>query len=203
MKSQSTLRATTVHNQVRLHAPIEVTGDDVERAVFEQSKDEPAVARVFERLRGAAAERAAKEINRALAVDIFNILAQGWARVPTVHRAVQLSALTRGPPTLVNVDRHNIASTSLLVLDTSVTESTLPPLELVLELLADVQSATIRARNGGIDLIALGEASVLARLKYKSVLVKEHATGISCIPRDPFKPRPSAPERPASVDILI
>jgi hypothetical protein len=192
-----------VHNQVRLHAPIEVTGDDVERAVFEQSKDEPAVARVFERLRGAAAERAAKEINRALAVDIFNILAQGWARVPTVHRAVQLSALTRGPPTLVNVDRHNIASTSLLVLDTSVTESTLPPLELVLELLADVQSATIRARNGGIDLIALGEASVLARLKYKSVLVKEHATGISCIPRDPFKPRPSAPERPASVDILI
>ena len=192
-----------MHNQVRLHAPIEVTGDDFERAVFEQSKDEPAVARVFERLRGAAAERAAKEMNRALAVDIFNVLAQGWARVPTVHRAVQLSALTRGPPTLVNVDRHNIASTSLLVLDTSVTESTLPPLELVLEMLADVQSATIRARNGGIDLIALGEASVLARLKYKSVLVKEHATGISCIPRDPFKPRPSAPERPASVDIPI
>ena len=192
-----------MHNQVRLHVPIEVTGDDVERALFEQSKDESAVARVFERLRGAAAERAAKELNRALAVDIFDVLAQGWAQVPAVHTAVQLSALTRGPPALVNVDRHNIASTSLVVLDTSVAESALPPLELALEIVADVQRATLTARDGGIDLVALGEASVLARLKYKSVLVKEHATGISCVPRDPFKPRPSAPERPASVDIPI
>ncbi len=192
-----------MHNQVRLHVPIEVTGDDVERALFEQSKDESAVAGVFERLRGAAAERAAKELNRALAVDIFDVLAQGWAQVPAVHTAVQLSALTRGPPALVNVDRHNIASTSLVVLDTSVAESALPPLELALEIVADVQRATLTARDGGIDLVALGEASVLARLKYKGVLVKEHATGISCVPRDPFKPRPSAPERPASVDIPI
>ena len=192
-----------MHNHARLHVPIEVSGDDVERALFEQSKDESAVARVFERLRGAAAERAAKELNRALAVDIFDVLAQGWAQAPAVHRAVQLSALTRGPPMLVNVDWHNIASTSLVVLDTSVTECALPPLELALEILADVRFATLTARDGGIDLVALGEASVLARLKYKSVLVKEHATGISCVPRDPFKSRPSAPERPASVDIPI
>ena len=33
MKSRSTIRATTMHNQVRLHVPIEVTGDDVERAL--------------------------------------------------------------------------------------------------------------------------------------------------------------------------
>ncbi|MBS1135761.1 MAG: hypothetical protein H6R02_2902, partial [Burkholderiaceae bacterium] len=82
-------------------------------------------------------------------------------------------------------------------------ESALPPLELALEIVADVQSATLSARDGGIDLVALGEASVLARLKIKSVLVKEHATGISCVPRDPFKVRPSSPERPASVDIPI
>ena len=192
-----------MHNQVRLHVPIEVTGDDVERALFEQSKDESAVARVFERLRGAAAERAANELNRALAVDISDVLAQGWAQAPAVHRAVQLSALTRGPPMPINVDRHNIASTSLVVLDTSVAESTLPPLELALEILADVQRVTLTVRYGGIDLVALGEASVHARLKYKSVLVKEHATGISCVPRNPFEPRPSAPERPASVDIPI
>lgn len=192
-----------MRKQVRLHVPIEVTGADVERALFEQSKDESTVARVVKQLRGPAAERAAKELNRALAVDIFDVLAQGWAQVPTVHRAVQLSALTRGPPTLVNIDRHNITSTSLVVLDTSVTESALPPLELALEIVADVQSATLAARDGGIDLVALGEASVLARLMFKSVLVKEHATGISCVPRDPFNARPSAPERPASVDIPI
>ena len=138
-----------------------------------------------------------------LAVDVFDVLAQGWAQVPVVHRAVQLSALTRGPPTLVNVDRHNIASTSLVVLDTRMMARALPPLQLALEILADVQSATLTSRDGGIELVALGEALILARLKYKSVLVKEHATGISCLPRDPFKPRPSALERPASVDIPI
>jgi hypothetical protein len=192
-----------MHNQIRLHVPIEVTGDDVERAMFEQSKDEPAVARLLERLRGAAAERAADELNRALVIDIFDVLAQGWAQLPAVQRAVQLSALTRGPPTLVDVERHNVESTSLVVLDTGMTERALPPLELALEIVADVQSATLTARDGRIELVALGEASIRARLKYKGVLVKEHATGISCVPRDPFSPRPSAPERPASVDIPI
>jgi hypothetical protein len=189
--------------QVSLHAPIEVSGDDVERALFEQSKDESAVARVFERLRGAAAERAADELNRALDVDILDVLAQGWVQVPAMHRAVELSALTRGPPVLLNVDQHNIASTSHLVLDTRVAGSSLPPLELALEIVVDVQSATLAARDGRIDLVALGEATVLARLKYKSVLVKEHATEISGTPPDPSETRPPAPERPAGVDFSI
>jgi hypothetical protein len=192
-----------MHNDVRLHAPIEVTGDDVERALFEQSMDELAVARVFERLRGAAAERAAEELNHALEVDIFEVLAQGWARVPAVRTAVQLSTLMEGPPALVNLDRHNVASTSRVVLDCSVAQSALPPLTLTLEIVADVQSATLAAREGRIELVALGEASVIARLKYKSVLVKEHATGVSGVRRDPFKRRPSAPDRQASVDIQI
>ena len=189
--------------QVRLHAPIEVSGDDVERALFEQGKDETAVARVFERLRGAAAERAAEELNRALDVDVLDVLAQGWVQVPAMHRAVQLSALTRGLPELVSVERHNIASTSHTVLDTRVAGSSLPPLELALEIVVDIQSATLAARDGRIDLVALGEATVLARLKYKSVLVKEHATEISGTPRDPSETRPPAPERLASVDFSI
>jgi PASTA domain len=189
--------------QVRLHAPIGVSGDDVERALFEQSKDEPAVARVFERLRGAAAECAADELNRALDVDFLDVLAQGWVQVPAMHRAVQLSALTRGPPVLVNIERHNIASTSHLVLDTCVGGSRLPPLELVLEIVVDVESASLAARDGRIDLVALGEATVLAPLKYKSVLLKEHATEISSTPRDPFETRPPAPEQPATVDFPI
>jgi hypothetical protein len=192
-----------MHNPARLHVPIEVSGHDVERALFEQSKDESGVARVFERLRGTAAERAAAELNRALAVDIFDVLAQGWAQLPVVHRAVQLSALTRGPPMPINLDRHNIAAKSLVVLDTSEAESALPPLELSLEIFAEVQNATLTVRYGGINLVALGEASVLAQLRYKNVLVKEHATGISCVPRNPFERPPSAAERPASIDIPI
>ena len=192
-----------MHNDVRLRAPIEVTGDDVEMALFVQSLDEPAAARVLDRLRGAAAERAAEELNHALDIDIFEMLAQAWARVPAVNTAVQLSALVQGPPALVNLGRHNIASTSRVVLDSTVAQRALPPLTLTLEILADVQSATLAASEGRIEVVALGEASVIARLKYKGVLVKEHATGVSGAPRDPFKRGPSAPDRQASVDIQI
>ena len=131
------------------------------------------------------------------------MLAQAWARVPAVNTAVQLSALVQGPPALVNLDRHNIASTSRLVLDSSVAQRALPPLTLTLEIVADVQSATLAASEGRIEVVALGEASVIARLKYKGVLVKEHATGVSGAPRDPFKRGPSTPDRQVSVDIQI
>ena len=189
-------------NGVKLRAPIEVTGDDVERALFAQSMDEPAVARVFDRLRGAASERAAQELNRALEVDIFEVLAQGWARVPAVRNAVQLSALTQ-EPALVNLDQHDIASTSRVVLDSSVAQSALPPLELTLEIAAGVQGATLAAREGRIELVALGDASITARLTYRNVVVKEHATGIAGVARDPFKRQPSAPDLQAGVDIQI
>ena len=192
-----------MHNDVRLRAPIEVTGDDVEMALFVQSLDEPAAARVLDRLRGAAAERAAEELNHALDIDIFEMLAQAWARVPAVNTAVQLSRLVQGPPALVNLDRHNIASTSRVVLDSSVAQSALPPLTLTLEIVANVQNATLAASEGRIEVVALGEASVIARLKYKGVLVKEHATGVSGAPRDPFKRGPSTPDRQVSVDIQI
>lgn len=189
--------------QIRLLTPIEVTGADLERALLEQCRSEPAVAHVFERLRGATAERAAEELNRALDVDIFDLLARGWIQLPAVHRAVQLSALTRAPSTLVNVERHRIASTSRVVLDTSVAANALPPLELTLAIVADVREATVTALDGGIDLVALGDTSVLARLDYGGLLVKEHATRVADVPHDPFTPRAPASDRPASVDFPI
>ena len=190
-------------NDIKLRAPLEVTGDDVERALFEQSMEELAVARVFDRLRGVASGRAAEELNRALEVDIFEVLADGWTRVPAVRNAVNLSALVKGPPALVSVDRHDIASNSRVVLDSSVGESVLPPLNLTLEILATIQSATLAAHEGRIELVALGDASIIARLRYGSVLLKEHATGISGAPRDPFKRQASPTDRQANVDIQI
>lgn len=192
-----------MHNDIKLHAPIAVSGDDVERALFEQSMDDVDVARVFDRLSGAVAERAAEELNHALEVDIFEVLAQGWSRVPAVSSAVQLSALMKGPPALVNLDRHNIVSTSRVTLDSSVAQSALPPLKLTLDIVASIESATLAAREGRIELAALGDASITARLTYRNVVVKEHATGISGVPRDPFKRQPSASEQPASIDIQV
>ena len=190
-------------NDVRLREPLHVTGDDVERALFEQSMDELAVAHVFDRLRGVASERAAQELNRALEVNIFEVLAEGWAKVPGVRNAIQLSALVNGPPALVNLDSHNIISKSHVVLDSSVAQSALPPLNLALEIVASIQSAALAARDGRVELVALGDASIIARLRYKSVLLKEHATGISGAPRDPFKRQASATDRQANVDIQI
>ena len=189
-------------NDVRLREPLSVTGDDVERALFEQSMDELAVAHVFHRLRGIASERAAEELNRALEVNIFDVLSEGWAKVPGVRNAIQLSGLAKGPPALVNLDWHNIVSKSHVVLDASVAETALPPLNLTLEIVASIQSAALAARDGRVELFALGDASVVARLKYKSVLLKEHATSISGAPRDPFK-RQTSIDRQASIDIQI
>lgn len=192
-----------MHNDVRLCAQIRVTGDDVERALFEQSRDELAVARVFDRLRGAAAARAAEALNQAREVDIFEVLVEGWTKMPTSRTQIQLHKLLQGPPPLVNLERHSITSTSRVVLDSSVGESALPPLKLTLEIVADVESATLAVRESGIEMVALGEVSIVERLRYDSVLLKEHATSVWGVMRDPFKRLPSVRDRQADVDIPI
>ncbi len=192
-----------MHDGIKLAAPIDVSSDDVEKALFEQAKDEPAVARAVDHLRAPAAQRAADELNQALDVDVSELLERGWATVHAVRDAVQRSVLAPGPPAIVRLDQHNITSTSTLVLNTHVAQRALPELKLTLELIAGVQSATLAARDGQIELVALGEASVTARLKYKSVLVKEHTTGLKGAPRDPFRHQHAAPDQRAGVDFYI
>lgn len=193
-----------MNNGIKLRAPIDVSADDVEKALLEQAKDEPAMARAVEHLRGPAAQRAADELNRALDVNVFELLASGWAKVPAVRNAVQLSVLMPGPPAIVRLDPHNITSTSYPVLNIDAGHGALPELKLTLEFIAGVQSATLAAQDGRIELIALGKASVIARLKYKSVLLKEHSTGIEGALRDPFRPQRAVPDRQtADVDFYI
>ena len=192
-----------MNNGIKLRAPIDVSSGDVEKALFEQAKDEPAVARAYDHLCGSAAKRAADELNQALDVNVFELLAGGWATVLAVRNAVQLSVLMPGPPAIVRLDQHNITSTSYLVLNINAADSALPELKLTLELVAGVQSATLAARDGRIEVIALGEASVIARLKYKSVLLKEHSTSVEGAPRDPFRRERTAPDQRAGVDFYI
>ncbi len=107
---------------IRLQTPINVASDDVERALFEQAKEGPEVARTHELLRGPTAQRAADELNRALDINAFEALSRGWARVPAVRNAVQLSALMPAPPTILRLEQHNITSTSTLVLESHVAD---------------------------------------------------------------------------------
>lgn len=190
-------------NSIKLRAPISVSSDDVEKVLFEYAKEEAAVARAYEHLCGPAAQRAADELNRALDVDAFDMLSRGWAEVPAVRNAVQLSALMPGPPAIVRLEQHTMTSTSPLMLDCQVAHSALPSLQLALQLIVAVQSATLAVRDGRIELVALGKASVIARITYKKFLVEEHATGIEGAARDPFKHQRAAIDQRAGVDIPI
>ena len=188
---------------IKLQTRINVSSDDIERTLFEQGKDEPQVARAYEYLRGSTAQRAADELNLALDIDAFETLARGWASVPAVRNAVQLSALISAPPTILRLEQHNLTSTSTLVLESHVADTTLPPLRLALQLIARVQSATLAVRDGRIELVALGKASLIARLRYKNSLVKEHATTLEGAARDPFRHQHTVTDQPADVDISI
>jgi hypothetical protein len=203
MKRRWSIPGNFMNKAIRLRAPIEVSSDDVEKAWLELAKDEPVASRAYEHLRGAAAERAAGELNQALDVNAFEMFAQGWAQVPAVRNAVQLSALKAGPPAIIRLDPHNIASTSYPVLNVHVAQDALPELKLTLEIMAAVQSATLAARDGRIELVALGKASVTARLKYKDALLKEHVTSVDGALRDPFRRRDVEADQRAGVDLYI
>lgn len=190
-------------SNVKLRAKIEVSADDVEKALVEHAKDEPSVARVIEHLRGSAAKSAADELNQALDLNVFELLAQGWGQVLAVRNAVQLSALIPGPPALVRLDQHTMTSTAYPVLKVRVADRALPELGLTLEIITGAQSATLAVREGRFELLALGNASVTARLRYKSVLLKEHVTAVEGAPRDPFRHERVASDQPVSVDIPI
>ena len=188
---------------IKLQTPITVSSGDVERALIEQAKDEPKVARAQEQLRGERAQRAADELNRALDVDAFDMLARGWASVTSVRSALQLSAMMPGPPAIVRLEQHNVTSTSNLVLESHWGGTALPPLQLTLQLIAGVQGAALAVRNGRFELLALDKASLSARLMYKKFLIKEHSTNIEGAPRDPFRHQRTATDQQTDVDIAI
>jgi len=189
---------------IKLGTPLAISQDDVERALLEYAKDEPASSNARQSLQNAA-PAAAAELNRALDVDVLDTLRRGWATVPAVGRALQLSAMKAAPPVIIRLDEHNVSATSHLVLGIGVAENALPELRLALEMKVDVQSATLAVREGKIELVALADTSVVARVKYKDVLLKEHACGINGAPRDPFRNQSTTTttERRGSVDFYI
>ena len=188
---------------IKLRTRITVSSEDVKRALFEQAKEEPEVARTHQQLRGPNAQHAADELNRALDIDAFEMLSRGWTLVTSVRNAVQLSAMMPGPPSIVRLDQHSMTSTSTLVLEGNMAGSALPSLRLALQLITGVQSATLAVRDGRFELVALEKASVIARLTYKKFLVKEHATSIEGAARDPFRHQRAVANQKADVDIPI
>lgn len=187
-------------NPLKLREPVDVSPRQIERALAEAARAEPSIARSLDAVRGAAAQRAAGELNRVLDIDLFELLAEGWSKVRSVRNALQLSELMPGPPVLVRLEQHHVTSTLIPVLRIDVGDDTLPELRFSLELVVGMQGATLAARHGRIELLGLGTASVVARLACNDVLLKQHATLVEG-PADPFKPDAEEAE-PAIVDQL-
>ena len=185
-----------MRDRLTLDTPITVSGDDIEKAWAEQAKEVSAVSSVANLLRGVTAERAAAELNPTLDIDVFTWFARGWATVGAVRDAMQRSLLALDPPSIIQLDQHSLASTSHLVLNTEVPDIALPELILVMVFSASVASATLGIREGGIELLALGEATVDARLFYGDLLLKQHAASVGGAARDPFRQRRVAKSSP-------
>jgi hypothetical protein len=200
-------------DSIQLRAPLTLSGEDVERALLELSKEVPSVSRAYEQLRGAPAQRAADELNQVLDIDVLELFTRAWTTVPRVRNAVQFSALklgatkvsslTAAPPPIIRLDQHDIVSTSYPVLSIDMPNDALPELRMTLGIVAHVPHATLTFDDGRIELLALGRASVQATIKYNDVLLKEHVTEVEGAPRDPFKEKPAASGFQAGIDFPV
>ena len=148
---------------------IEVSKEDVERAVAEHGGAGANVA-------GFVASTAAGKVNEVLDEDITSLLATGWSKVKDVRTAAERSRKAPGTTEVVTLGKHEQSSTHRPVLTLLLGEQKVADLEFTLELTATFKSVKLAISDGRIRSIAPGEASALARLKYKSLKLKEKST---------------------------
>lgn len=164
-----------MNDVIKLRDLIDVSADDVHAAFREQAKDENAVLLAQGQLTGFAAGLAADELNKALDSDVFTLLAHGWTKVQAVRDAAK-GSVQSGETKKVTLGLHELTSTHHPVLTIRIAKVALPELKLTLELVARFKSAELAITGGRLCSLAPGEASAVARLKYKNVKLKEQST---------------------------
>jgi hypothetical protein len=170
-----------MNGRAPLRALIEVTADDVERALAEQAKDETAVALVQPQLAGLAASVGAEELNRALEADAVELMVPAWKQVQAVRDAARRTA-GRAERTVVTLGPHDVLARHHPVLVLSMSQIVLPELRLTVELMARFKSLGLAIADAALLSVAPGEASVTARLKYREVLLKEQTYPLWSLP---------------------
>jgi len=149
---------------------------DVDKVLAEHAKDEPDVARALGHFGGFAASVGAEKLNKALDSDVYELLAKAWTKVQAVRDAAARSRATPGQSTLVALGAHDFTHTCEPVLKLYVADVGLPELKLTVELVAHFGGASLSIVDGALRAVAPGAASVIARLKYKSVKLKEKSS---------------------------
>jgi hypothetical protein len=112
-------------------------------------------------------------LNKALDSDVFTLLA---GLDQSAGGTTPRGRLQSGATKKVTLGLHELTSTHHPVLTIRIAQVALPELKLTLELVARFKSAELAVSGGRIRSLAPGEASAIARLKYKSVKLKEQST---------------------------
>jgi hypothetical protein len=159
-----------------LHDFIGLSSADIEKAMAEQARDGGAAQEAVTQLGGFAARVGADEINKALDLDMYDLLAHGWAKVQAVRDAAAKSRATPGQTTMVTLGQHELTHSCHPVLAFYVGDAPLPELKLTLELVARFKSVALSIADSTLHGLAPGDASAVVRLKYKTVKIKEQAT---------------------------
>jgi hypothetical protein len=160
----------------KLRDLVELSKADIEKALVEQAKDDGGVAKALGHLKGLAASVGAGKLNQALDTDIYELLAQAWAKVQAVRESAAKSRGTPGQTTVVTLSQHDFTHTCHPTLTFSVADMPLPELKLTLELVATFKGVALSIEDARLRALAPGEASVTVRLKYKSVTLWEKPT---------------------------
>ncbi len=165
-----------------LRSLIDLSKEDVERALEEHGGGDNEITQAIGHLGGFAASIAAQELNKAMDVDVYKLLAQAWIKVAAVRDAAARSKATPGQPTLVALGSQEFTHSCEPVLTLYVADQALPEIRLTLEVTAKFNSVRLSIVDARLRGFAPGEASAIARLMYKDVKLKEKTTPVWKLP---------------------
>lgn len=127
-------------------------------------------------VRGLLAEAGAARLNEALDLDALELLGQAWVKLQTLQQYRDTRKYPPGTTSVVQLGQHDVKYSCDPLMELRKAGVTVPALRLTLELNARLKSVALSVRDGRVVAAAPGEASAIARLKYKKTTLKEQAT---------------------------
>jgi hypothetical protein len=125
---------------------------------------------VIASVRGLLAEAGAARLNEALDVDALVLLGQAWVKLQTLRQYRDTKKYPPGTTSIVQLGQHDVTYACDPLMELRKAGITVPALRLTLELNARLKSVALSVRA------APGDATAIARLKYKKTTLKEQAT---------------------------
>ena len=150
---------------------VEVSDSDVEHAASDFAAESGGG-----RIHGFAAHIGADKLNEALDKDVGDVFALGWCKLKAVRDAAKRSLEHPGETSVVTLGQHDLTSTHHPVLTVSVAKLPSAEMRFTLEVVAQFKSVKLAISDGRLRSVSPGEASAIARLKYKNVELTRKST---------------------------